>query len=128
MNKASAQVTVSISTAQEPVLVVGDSEHGASTKPAQQKPSYSGASVSSLVEVSHSGVGVLYCLPTEILHILFSFLDHRSLGTLALTSNEVCVAVRNYVYTVAGLKRLLPRAPVKFGDAINPEDFRILGE
>lgn len=125
LNAASAQVTVSITTSQEE-----QAEENSRVLPKSTSPEMSEASPStgSCIDHGHGSMGLLCCLPTEVLHLLLAFLDTRALGRLALSSSEVCVAVRNYVYTVTGLRRLLPRAPVQFGDSVSTEDFKKLGE
>ena len=76
---------------------------------------------------SHT-MGFFVLLPTEILHSLLAFLDHGSLGYLALTSTEMCTAVKNYVYTLAGLRRVVPETPTSYADIVDPDDYKNLGE
>ncbi len=69
--------------------------------------------------------GLFSSLPTEVLHKLFSLLDPESLLSLCLSSTVIVSYVRGYVYTPAGLARILPYPTTSIA---NTKEFYFLGE
>ena len=55
--------------------------------------------------------GFFFILPNELLHHIFSLLSHAELGSLSLTSNEMNICVRDYLFTVMGSRHILPIVP-----------------
>ena len=80
------------------------------------------------VPEEHHGLGLFVFLPTELCHKIFLLLDHAALGHLALTSTQVCTLVHNFLFTHAGLRKILPPSPSSFEDEVDPQNFAKLGK
>lgn len=71
--------------------------------------------------------GYFACLPPEILHKVLSSLGPADMQSLALSSRQLVSYVQGYVYTAAGLSRILPSSPSSFSDVVSNDAFIGLG-
>lgn len=73
-----------------------------------------------------NAMGFFGVIPPEIIHMILSRLSCESLSLLALTSVKMCCSVKNYIYTHAGLRHILPQLPTN-NTAVDPKDYYRLG-